>query len=151
MALVAHHLHQEKGGLPLKEEIKQMKDKAFADLIVVAEPSANEGGKKKSSSPTSKPSAKKKAKTFHAARRGSSATKKPVIDLASPKGIKKTIESKPVKLAALKMATTTAERIDQRKGSVVPPVSWFVSKHASDAKSGLASEKLAEREGGFCY
>lgn len=46
------------------------------------------------------------------------------------------------------MATTIAERIAQRKGSMVPLMSRFVSKHPFGAKSGLAFEKLATMKSG---
>ena len=49
-------LRREKGGLPQKEEIKQIKDEALARPIAAVEPAANEGGKKRSSSPACEPS-----------------------------------------------------------------------------------------------
>lgn len=70
------------------------------------------------------------------------AAEKLVVDLTSPKRKKKIIKTEPVKPAAPKVAMTVAERIVQRKGSVVPHVSGFVSKRASRAKSSLVSERL---------
>jgi len=58
----------------------------LAHLITVVEPAANEGGKKRSSLSAYEPSTEKKPMTSFAARRSSSTAKKLVIDLASPKG-----------------------------------------------------------------
>ena len=66
-----------------------------------------------------------KPRTSSAARRSSSAAKRPM------------------KLATPKVATTIAERISHPKGSVVPSVSRFMSKCVSGAKSGSTSERLA--------
>ncbi|KAM2886792.1 hypothetical protein COP2_013834 [Malus domestica] len=134
-------IRQEKGKLSPKEEIKQMKDEALAHPIAAVEPTTNKGGKKRYSLPTCEPSTEKKPKTSFGVCGGSSAVEKLVIDLTSPKPTNKFVE--PVKPVAPKMATCIAERIAQRKGSVVPPVSWFVLKSPSGAKFDLASERLA--------
>ncbi|KAB2595398.1 S ribonuclease [Pyrus ussuriensis x Pyrus communis] len=103
----------------------------------------NESGKNRSFSPACKPSAEKKPMTYPAIRGSSSAAEKLAINLTSPKGEKKTVEPELVKPAASKVTTSITERLTQRKGSVVLPVSRFVSKRLSGAKSGLTSERLA--------
>ena len=119
-------LCREKGGLSLKEKIKQIKNKTFARSITVVEPATNEGGKKRYSTPACEPWAGMKPRTSSAAHGGSCAAEKLVIKVTSPKGMKKYVESEPVKPAALKEATTIADMIAHRKGLVVPPVSRFV-------------------------
>ncbi|KAM1003363.1 hypothetical protein ACFX2C_003695 [Malus domestica] len=116
-------LHREKGELLPNEEIKQIKDDVLACLIANVEPTANKGGKKRYLSLVCEPLAEKKPITSSAARRSSPAAKKLVIDLTSPKGVKKTIEPEPVKLDAPKVIASITEKLTQRKGSVVPPVS----------------------------
>ena len=53
-----------------------------------------------------------------------------------------------MKPATLKVTTYIAERLAQRKSLVVPPVSRFVSKRPSGAKSGSASERLVAMKSG---
>ena len=53
-----------------------------------------------------------------------------------------------MKPAAPKMAMTISERITQQKGSVVLLVSGFMSKRASEAKYGSASERLVAMNNG---
>lgn len=84
----------------------------------------------------------KKLKTFFAACEGPFVAKKLVIDQTFPKGEKNTIESDLAKPTTPKVATTIAEMIAQRKGSMVPLVSRFVSKRQFRAKFGLVSEKF---------
>ncbi|KAB2602743.1 S ribonuclease [Pyrus ussuriensis x Pyrus communis] len=114
-------LHWDKYGLPLKEEIKQIKDDALARPITVVKPAANDGGKKRYSSLACEPSAEKKPMTSFAARGSSFAAKKLVVDLTSPKRAKKTIEPK----------------LAQRKAS-----------RLSRAKSGSAFKRLAVMKSG---
>ncbi|KAM0960087.1 hypothetical protein ACFX2I_025086 [Malus domestica] len=102
-------LRWEKSRLPPNEEIKQINDEAFAHLITVVEPVANEGGKKKSFSPAHEPSAEKKPMTSFAALTSSFATEKLIINLTSR--TKNFVESEPMKPASLKVATTITEKI----------------------------------------
>ncbi|KAM1763380.1 hypothetical protein ACFX11_002724 [Malus domestica] len=81
--------------------------------------------------------------TSSAAHGSSPVAEKLVIDLTSPKRVNKTVEPEPMKSATPKVTTYIIERLAQRKGSVVPPVSGFVSKCPSGAKSELAFERLA--------
>ncbi|KAM1355812.1 hypothetical protein ACFX2H_029819 [Malus domestica] len=108
--------------LSSKEKIKQIKDEVLARPIAVVELAANGGRKKRSSSPAYEHSTEKKPMTSFAACGGSSATKKLVIDLTSPKGIKKSIEPELVKLAA--------------------------PKYSSRAKCGSTSKRLAVMKSG---
>ncbi|KAB2600333.1 plastidial pyruvate kinase 1 [Pyrus ussuriensis x Pyrus communis] len=132
----------DKGGLPLREEIKRIKDDVLALPIAAIELATNGGGKKRSSSPASEPLVEKKPRTSSAARGSSSTAEKLVIDLTSLKGVKMTIEPKPVKPVAPKVTVSIDERLAHQKSLVVPPVSRFVSKHQLGAKFGSASERL---------
>ena len=114
---------RDNGGMPLKEEIKRIKDEALARPIAALQRAANDGGKKRSSSPACEPLAEKKPKTSFAARGSSSAAEKLVIDLTSPKGVKKTIETEHEKPAAPKVTTSITKRLAKWKGLVTPPVS----------------------------
>ncbi|KAM2072069.1 hypothetical protein ACFX1T_040426 [Malus domestica] len=116
--------------------------------ITAIESAAIEGGKRRFSSPVREPSAKKRPMTSSAARESSSATEKLVIDITSPKGVKKTVKPKPMKPGAPKATVSIAERLAQRKGSTVPPVSGFVSKHPSGAKFESTSERLVAMKSG---
>ena len=79
--MVLASYYRDKCGLPLKKEIKQIKEETFVRSIADVKPAANESGDKRSSSPAYEPSVEKKLKTSSAARGGSSVTKKLVIDL----------------------------------------------------------------------
>ena len=103
---------------------------------------------KGSSSPAHQSSVEKKPRTSSAARGSSSDAEKLVIDLTSPKGVKKTFEPEPVKPAAPKVTASIAERLAQRKSLVVPLVSGFVSKCLLGDKSGSASERLTVMKSG---
>ncbi|KAM1560294.1 hypothetical protein TB2_003380 [Malus domestica] len=105
--------------MPSNEEIKQIKDEALARPIAAVDPAANDGGKKGFSSLAYESLVEKKPMTYYTA-------EKLVIDLTSPKEVTSSI----------------AERVAQRNCSVTPPVSGFVLKHSSRAKSGSASERL---------
>ncbi|KAM2959911.1 hypothetical protein FF1_029669 [Malus domestica] len=104
-------LRREKGGLPLKEEIKRIKHDALARPIIAVEPTAIDGGKKRSSSPICDPLAEKKPNTSFAAHGSSSTIEKFIIDLTSPKGPKKTVELEPGKPAAPKVTASITERL----------------------------------------
>lgn len=54
-----------------------------------------------------------------------------------------TVESKPTKHVAPKVAMTIAKKIAQRKGFVVPQVFGFVSKWAFGGKFGSSSKRFA--------
>ena len=91
----------------------------------------------------------RRSQELHPAARGSSSTaEKLIIDLTSPKGAKKTVEPEPMKPVAPKVTASITERLAQRKGSVTPPVSGFVSKRPSGTKSGSTLERLAAMKSG---
>ncbi|KAM1630471.1 hypothetical protein EV2_018930 [Malus domestica] len=73
--------------------------------------------------------AKKKPKTSSTARECPLAADRLTINLAFFKGKKdKTARSEPVTIAMPKVASTIADRIAQRKGSVVPPSAKIYAK-----------------------
>ncbi|KAM1240073.1 hypothetical protein ACFX2J_045434 [Malus domestica] len=112
--------------------------------IIVVEPAANEGGKKRSSPPAQEILAEKKPKTSFATLEGSPATSRFVIDLTSSKGEKdRATRSEPVTPAMPKMASSITNMITQRRGSVVPPVPKLVPRRPLEAKSGSHLERLA--------
>ncbi|KAM2747217.1 hypothetical protein PS2_022719 [Malus domestica] len=102
----------EKCGMPPREEIRQIKAEAFARPITVVEPTAYEGGKKRFSPPTQEMPAEKKPKTSFAAREGSLAAPKLVIDLTFSKCEKeKAAKSVLVTPTILKVASSIADMI----------------------------------------
>ncbi|KAM1286257.1 hypothetical protein ACFX2J_000330 [Malus domestica] len=119
-------LCREKGELPLLEEIKRIKGKAFARPIATVEPDVSEGGRKRSLSPARELSVDKKLKTSSATREGSSIVRRLVIDLTFPKRKKEAARSKLMKLVAPKIARNVADKIAQRRSYVVPSVPWFI-------------------------
>ncbi|KAB2604951.1 S ribonuclease [Pyrus ussuriensis x Pyrus communis] len=123
LSVLLSPLRREKGGLPPREEIKQINDEALARPIVAAELAVNGGGKKRSCSPAYEPSVEKKPRTSSTTLGSSSAAEKLVIDLTSPKGVKMTVEPELMKPTAPK-------------------------KYPSGAKSGSASERLAAMKNG---
>ncbi|KAM1216520.1 hypothetical protein ACFX2J_012792 [Malus domestica] len=90
----------------------------------------------------------KKPKISSATHESSSVTKKLVINLTSPKGAKMIVEPELVKPTAPKVTASIAEKLVQRKSSVTPPVSRFVSKRPSGAKSGSSSDRLTAMKSG---
>ncbi|KAB2632286.1 hypothetical protein D8674_028533 [Pyrus ussuriensis x Pyrus communis] len=126
-------LRQEKDRLLLRDEVNRIKAEALACPITVVEPTTNEGGKKRFSPPTQEMPAEKKLKISSAAREGSPAALRLVINLTSSKGEKDEATG----------FVPIADRIAQRKSSTVPPVLKFVQKRLSRVKPGSPLERLA--------
>ena len=91
----------------------------------------------------------KRPMTSSAAREGSPAVPKLVIDFTSSKNEKKKAAgSVPVTPAVPKAASSIADRIAQCRSSSVPPVPKFVLKRSLGVKSDSPSERLATMKSG---
>ncbi|KAM1725050.1 hypothetical protein ACFX11_023425 [Malus domestica] len=87
--------------------------------------------------------AEKKPKTSFAARAGSPAASRLVIDLTFSKGMKnEAARSEHVAPTMSRMASTIADRIVRHKGPVMPLVPNFVPRRLLGAKSGSPLERL---------
>lgn len=111
-----------------------MKAEALARPIAVMEPAMNKGGKKRPFPPAQEVSAEKKPKTSFVTREGLPAIPRLVIDLTSSKREKnEATRSELVTHVVPKVASLIANRIAQRRGSVMSLVLKFVPKRDSPA------------------
>ncbi|KAM1397325.1 hypothetical protein ACFX2I_014921 [Malus domestica] len=89
-------------------------------------------------------SVKKTLKTSSVPREGPPSAERPVIDMISSNGKKnEVVRSEHVAPAMSRMASTTADRIAQRKGPVMPPVPKSVPRCPLGAKFDSHLERLA--------
>ncbi|KAM1221805.1 hypothetical protein ACFX2J_009415 [Malus domestica] len=113
-------------------------------MIAVVEPTMNEGGNKRYSLLAQKMSVEKKLKTSSVAHEGPPTAERPVIDVSSSNRKKnEAARTEPMAPAMSRMASTTADRIAQHRGPVIPPMLKFVPRCPLEAKFGSPLEMLA--------